>query len=83
MPIWLIPIVAWLQHNVVRFVGVVLIGVMIIGTPISIYYHIYNKGYKKGYAQAMTDHPQNVGVMNVGDKESFFILKIWKLKFSI
>ena len=87
MPLWLVPIIGWISHNLSRTIGVIVVSAFLIGIPILGYKNFilkhYNEGYKKGYSQAMTDHPQSVGTMYMNGKESFFILKIWKLKFTI
>ena len=88
MPIWLVPIIGWLNHNIARFIGVVAIGALLIGGPFVLYKSIvnkhYNAGYHAGYAQAIKDHPSVVqGDYYAAGKEGFFILKIWKLKLQI
>ena len=88
MPLFLIPIIAWLQHNVARTIGVIVVGSILIGTPIIAYKsfvgHHYNKGYKAGYTQAVKDHPTTVqGDYYAGGKEGFFVLKVWRFKISI
>ena len=94
MPPFLVPIVtaivSWFGHNTARFIGVVLIGSILIGAPMVVYHNItktaYNNGYKAGYKQAVKDHPTVSGNNNTiitGQQEPFFLVKIWKLRLGI
>ena len=79
----------WLWHNIQRFTGVILIAVVIIGGPFSVYRYGYNKGYKIGYAQSSKDNPQTVvtgGTVTqiqesrIRFKWPFFVLKWWFMR---
>lgn len=74
MPIWLIsilskfglPILKGMGHAIARFWSVFMVGLVVL--TILMKFHAikldqYNIGYKKGYSQALTDHPQNVGTL--------------------
>lgn len=50
----------WLTHSGARFFSVVAIALIVIGGPFLIYRTGANSGYKKGYSQALTDHPQQI-----------------------
>jgi hypothetical protein len=59
----------WIGHQIARAWGVFLVGAVVI--ILAMRFHafkldLYNEGYKKGYSQALTDHPQygNVGTVN-------------------
>lgn len=39
-------------HNLSRFLGVVLVGVVLVVGPYLLYRYGYNRGYKEGYAKA-------------------------------
>ena len=88
MPVFLIPIVTWISHNLSRTIGVIIVGSLLIGMPILAYKSFvgrhYNIGYKAGYAQAVKDHPSVVqGDYYANGKEGFFVLKVWKFKISV
>ncbi len=86
MPVWLVPIIGWISHNVARFIGVVAIGAILIGGPMVLYHHItekaYENGYKVGYSKAISDHPSVVqGDYYANGKEPFFIfIKLGKFR---
>jgi len=76
-------------HNVQRFTGVILIAVIVIGGPFSLYRYGDNKGYKRGYAQAIKDNPQTVisggTVTQIHENQlrfkwPFFVLKWWFMR---
>lgn len=78
-------IIAWLKHNTARTVGVIVIGSILIGAPITFYKMAFNKGYSK----ALKDHPTTVitgGTTNIQNnsqqKEAFGIVKIWFLRLN-
>lgn len=50
----------WLAHNWERFLGVILVGVIVVGGPFFSYRYGNNTGYKSGYAQSLKDNPPNV-----------------------
>lgn len=57
-------------HNLKRFAGVILVGVLVIGLPYIVYNKAYSRGYSKGYAQCAKDRPTygSVGsVTNISD----------------
>jgi len=88
MPAFLIPIITWITHNLSRTIGVIVVGSILIGTPILAYKSFvgrcYNRGYTAGYAQAVKDHPSVIqGDYYANGKEEFFIFKVWKLRFAI
>lgn len=86
MPVWLVPIIGWITHNVARFIGVIAIGAILIGGPMVLYRGItvkhFNNGYKCGYAQAVKDHPSVVhGDYYANGKEPFFVfLKLGRFR---
>lgn len=53
-------LLTWLAGAGVRFIEVLVIAALIIGGPFLIYRHGLNQGYKNGYSQALTDHPQQI-----------------------
>jgi hypothetical protein len=74
MPVWLLsllskfglPILKAIWHAITRFWSVFLVGLVIL--TILMKFHAikldqYNIGYKAGYSQALTDHPQTVGTI--------------------
>ena len=85
------PLLAWIAaffaHNLNRFIGVVLIGIVLIGGPVLIYRNVYNKGFHAGYARCLIEHPPvtvtgGTTTFNQSSSNgSFFIfLKIGKFK---
>lgn len=77
----------WVWHQIARAWGVFLVGAVIV--IIAMRFHafkldLYNQGYKKGYSQALTDHPSNSvssgGVVNYfGDKSGFADVRFWRI----
>jgi hypothetical protein len=81
--LWLVNIGTFFKHNVVRLVGIIVVGALLIGVPMA----FYKTAYSKGYSQAMKDHPTTVitgGTTNIQnnamEKESFAMIKLWFLK---
>lgn len=78
-----------LLHNLKRFAGVILIGVLIIGLPYLVYHKGYTRGYSKGYAAAIKDRPTygNVGTVINERQEEFkaagVTLQVWKIKLRL
>ncbi len=78
-----------LLHNLKRFAGVILIGLLLIGGPYLIYRKGYNQGFTKGYARAIIDRPTYGNVDTVinqqpdRDKTLGLIFYIWKLKLRL
>lgn len=67
MPAFLPMIINWVIHSGARFISVICIAVVVIGGPFLAYRKIcnygdikYSDGFKKGYSQALTDHPQQI-----------------------
>lgn len=78
---WLLPLLGtvgkWIWHSICRFWSVFLVGAVIL--IIVMRFHsfkndIYDSGYKKGYSQALTEHPTTTvqaggtSITNIGDK---------------
>lgn len=78
-----------LLHNIKRFTGVILVGVLLIGLPYLVYHKGYTRGYSKGYAVAIKDRPTygNVGTVINERQEEFkavgLTFSIWKLKLRL
>ena len=79
----------WLLHQLARFWGVFLIGLVIgivwLGYK-SFTTKIYEKGYKAGYTQAIKDNPTHqygsgTNVTNIADgQKTLMDIGIWKLR---
>jgi hypothetical protein len=77
----------WIWHQIARAWGVFLVGAVI--AIILLRFHafkldLYNQGYKKGYSQALTDHPTNTvssgGTVNYfGDKSGWIDFKMFRI----
>ena len=51
---------------------------------VMVYFRGHTVGYRKGYSQAITDHPAVVhGDYYAGEKLPFFLLKFGKLRLGI
>lgn len=76
-------ILDWVLHSTLRTVSVAVISTLLIGLPFIILKASYNKGFKAGYSQALSEHPQNVyqapATIYQGKTAKFFGLKIYRL----
>ena len=82
---WQLQVVAFFKHNIVRLIGILVVGALLIGGPIA----FWKTAYSKGYSQAMKDHPTTVitgGTTNIQNnamqKEAWGIVKIWFLRLN-
>jgi hypothetical protein len=80
-------IMGFLKHNLIRFIGVVVIGAILVGGPVVYYKYAFNKGVVHGYAKYAKEHPSTVvqgGTViqnsQVNQKEPFALIKMWFLK---
>lgn len=90
MPIALLPILIsigkWFLHQISRFWGVVLVGLLVFlvySKYTGFKFKQYEIGYKAGYSQAIHDHPpitaESGSTVNLNQDPTGLIINVWKV----